>query len=40
VVINATLIYFHLGDAGTVYAVATAALLIPSVVLGRWLYVT
>ena len=38
VVLDATLIYFHTGEA--VYAVATLALLIPALTLGRWIFIT
>lgn len=38
VVLDATLIYFHTGE--TAYAVATLALLIPALTLGRWIFIT
>lgn len=40
IVLDAILIYFHRGAPGTSYAVATALLIVPSVVIGRWLAVT
>ena len=38
VVLDATLIYFHTAEA--VYAIATLALLIPALTLGRWIFIT
>ncbi len=40
ITIDATLIFFKLGDAGVVYAGTTAALLLPAMLLGRWVYAT
>ena len=40
ITLDATMIFFKLGDAGVVYAGATAALLVPSMLLGRWVYTT
>ena len=40
ITLDATMIFFKLGDAGVVYAGATAALLVPSLILGRWISVT
>jgi 4-hydroxybenzoate polyprenyltransferase len=40
ITLDATLIYFKLGSDGAWYAVGTAALLLPAVVIGRWLYIT
>ncbi|MCA9079927.1 MAG: UbiA family prenyltransferase [Planctomycetaceae bacterium] len=37
IVVDATLIYFKLGDAGIPYAIGTIALLIPAVGLRRWI---
>lgn len=38
IVLDATLVYFKTGQPGP--AVATAALIVPAVVLGRWIFVT
>jgi 4-hydroxybenzoate polyprenyltransferase len=40
VTIDATMIYFKLGPPGTTYAVATLLLLVPAVLVGRWIAVT
>jgi 4-hydroxybenzoate polyprenyltransferase len=40
ITLDATLIYFKLGEDGAPWAVATAALLLPSLLIGRWLYMT
>jgi len=38
--LSASLVYFKLGNDGVAYALGTAALLIPSVVIGRWVFIT
>jgi hypothetical protein len=40
ITLDAAIIYFKLGSEGALYAAATALLLIPSLVIARWLYVT
>jgi 4-hydroxybenzoate polyprenyltransferase len=40
IMLDATLIFFKLGTPGAWYAVGTAALLLPTVLIGRWLYIT
>lgn len=40
IVIDATIIYFKLGPVGTAYSLATVALLIPAVLLRRWIPLT
>lgn len=40
ITLDAAITYFKLGSEGAPYAAATAALLVPSLVMARWLYVT
>jgi len=40
IMLDASLIYFKLGPEGAAFAIATALLLVPSVLLGRWMSVT
>ncbi len=40
IMLDATAIYFQLGDAGMHYAAATACLVIPSLILGKWMSMT
>jgi hypothetical protein len=38
--LDATLVFAKLGTEGTIYAIAVAALVVPALVLGRWMRVT
>ena len=40
IMLDATCIYFKLGDPGLHYAAATACLVIPSLILGKWMSMT
>lgn len=40
IMLDATCIYFKLGDPGMSYAAATACLVIPSLILGKWMSMT
>ena len=40
IMLDATCIYFKLGDPGMHYAAATACLVIPSLILGKWMSMT
>ncbi len=40
IMLDATCIYFKLGDPGMNYAAATACLVIPSLILGKWMSMT
>ena len=40
IMLDATLVFFKLGTPGAWYAIGTAALLLPTVLIGRWLYIT
>lgn len=40
IILDATCIYFQLGDPGMHYAGATACLVIPSLILGKWMSMT
>lgn len=40
IMLDATCIYFRLGDAGIVYAVGTALLVIPGLLIGKWMSMT
>jgi 4-hydroxybenzoate polyprenyltransferase len=40
IMLDATLVFAKLGTEGTIYAIAVAALVVPALVLGRWMRVT